>query len=204
MQTFSRILPVTCIVAFTAPVALADEEPVESEPRFFVEALAGVSSFDFNSDYDEEEEIAGVRGGFNFTPHFAVEGEFIAGIDDNTFSYSSVHPVTDERIDTDVNYGLDSVISVFGKATLPVGDKFALHARMGVTHTKTTSTSRSVASESGEIWENSLERNEAGVAYGIGATFNLTDKIYTRADATRYEGFAEDLEAVTVSVGFKY
>lgn len=199
MQTLSRTLPLTCILALAAPLAVADDEP-----SFYAEGFVGIASIDFESTSYEEDEVLGVRGGYNISPYFAIEGEFIGGAEDHTMSFSSLNIETGERTITDVRYGLDSIVSVFGKATLPVGDRIDLHARLGLANATRSSTSRRIFSQSDDVDFVSIDDSDSGLAYGLGASLNITDKIYARADFTRYEVFVDPQHTGTIGLGVKF
>lgn len=89
---------------------------------------------------------------------------------------------TIEADDGDVE--LDRAYGAYVRAILPVGERFDLHGRVGY---NTSEFSTPLGDVDGD-----------GVAYGVGATFNVSQRFGVRADYTRLEG---DLETDTFGVG---
>ena len=121
-----------------------------------------------------------VRGGYDFSPNFGVEGEGVLGVADDDFGPLSVD--------------LDHLVGVYGKGIWPVTETVSLHGRAGLVEGELeVSGGGASASES-----------DTGFAYGVGGTLAFSERFYARGDYTRYD--IEDLEAdaFTISLGMRF
>lgn len=146
--------------------------------------LRGTNSYIYGNlggiAYDAGDDAFGVVGRLGYqSPHYLggeVEGS--VGVSDSK---------TVVGTDT-IKGGVDYSVAAFALARLPLGDRFAVHARGGYHVTKigaelddgTTVTSGSESFD--------------GFAYGAGAEFNMSPKSSIRVDYTRYE-----LDAQTIN-----
>jgi opacity protein-like surface antigen len=130
--------------------------------------------------YDVGDDGFGVVGRLGYQSPYYVGTEVEA-----TYGVSDSESVN--GTDT-VKGGVDYSVAAFALARLPLGDRFAVHARGGYHVTKigaelddgTTVTSGSESFD--------------GFAYGAGAEFNMSPKTSVRVDYTRYE-----LDAQTIN-----
>lgn len=81
-------------------------------------------------------------------------------------------------------FELNHSVGAYAVGIIPLTSNFDLHGRLGYQTT--------------EIGTPLGDRESDGVAYGVGGTFNITERFGVRADVTRLEG---DRDADTVSVG---
>ncbi|HRE45121.1 MAG TPA: porin family protein [Terricaulis sp.] len=81
-------------------------------------------------------------------------------------------------------FELNHTVGAYAVGILPVAERFSLHGRLGYQTTE-------IDTPLGDI-------DSDGVAYGVGGTFNVTERFGVRADVTRQEG---DLDADSVSLG---
>lgn len=86
--------------------------------------------------------------------------------------------VDDDDIELDRAYG------AYAMGILPVSDRFDVHGRLGYNTSEFSTPLGDVDAD--------------GVAYGVGATFNVSERFGIRADYTRLEG---DLETDTFGLG---
>jgi outer membrane immunogenic protein len=77
---------------------------------------------------------------------------------------------------------LDNQIGLFGVGKIPLNNTVTLFGRAGVSRTET-----------------SPGGDDDGIAYGVGAEFNLTEKDGIRLDATRHDYDAGDADAYSIS-----
>lgn len=87
-------------------------------------------------------------------------------------------------VDDDDAVELDQAYGAYVVGTLPVTQSFGVHGRVGYQDAQ-------FSTPLGDAEAN-------GLAYGVGATFNLTPSFGVRADYTRLEG---DLETDTIGLG---
>ena len=120
-----------------------------------------------------------VRGliGYEITPQLAVEGMVGLNAKSDTVSGSTLK--------------LDNTIGVFGKAQLPVSDAFKLYGRVGVARTS--------------LKLGGVSDTSTGLAYGAGATYDLSKTTYLNLDYTRYQDKdSKTLGGITAGVGFRF
>lgn len=136
--------------------------------------------------YDAGEDSFGVVGrlGYQSPYYLGAEVEGSVGVSD-----SEVVSGTDR-----IKGGVDYSVAAFALARLPVGDRFAVHARGGYHVTKI-----GAQLDDGTAIVSGSESFD-GFAYGAGAEFNMSPKTSFRVDYTRYELDAQTInsfEAVT-------
>ncbi|WP_300390531.1 outer membrane beta-barrel protein [Henriciella sp.] len=150
------------------------------------------------------------RAGYQFSPNFSIEGDITSGIDDGEFDYN----VDEDDFNFDDNndgdfedtiaasgdVGLNYLVGLYGKASMPVTDRFDVFARAGYAYvdldaTVTTPGGTDIAT---------VEDSADGAALGAGAEFDLTESWVIRGDYTWY-GFDEtDTHAAMISAGYKF
>jgi hypothetical protein len=96
--------------------------------------------------------------------------------------YFAVEGEASFGVDDDGGVELDNEIGLFGVAKLPINNTVNLYARAGVSRIET-----------------SPGGDDDGLAYGVGAEFNLTDKDGIRADVTRHDYDAGEADAWSLS-----
>ena len=196
MQPLKTFLPIATFAAIAAlPHATAQD--------YYVEGTAGLSSFNFGSEFQEDYTMLGIRVGRNFTPNLAIEGEYAIGVSDEEQSNRGFDSRNNQSVSVDSTENLNSAFGIFGKTMLPLGDRFTAHARVGYATTEFEANG-TLRFEDGTVENRSYKDIDPGLAYGLGTEFSFTDKLYARADATRYEAFDNDIEAYTLGVGFRF
>lgn len=148
------------------------------------------------SDDDFNLQIVKARIGFAAAKHLSVEAEFMVGTDDQV---SSLYGIIDGGFTrTGVfDFGLGQGASVFARGNWPVGNRAEVFARLGYA-------SLEFDFDAGGENARRLREVEAGIAYGVGAAYALTDRFYFRGDITRYNSEYFDSETVTVGAGVKF
>src|SRR5262245_46950923 len=110
-------------------------------------------------DPDNADHVGGVTGrlGYRIGPHFAVEGEGTAGVNDGD------------------DASLNSAIGVYGVGIMPIGSSgFDVHGRVGYNQ---LDIERDAAPDI----------DDGGISYGGGIGYNFTPSLGVRADWTRTE-----------------
>lgn len=135
-------------------------------------------------------DLGAIEGhvGYAFNDTFAIEGELGLGVADETYSGGGLSVTVSE------NYN----VGIFGVANLPVTEKLDLFARAGWVQTEL----EAKASFAGTSFTES--EAEDGFAFGVGAKFAFTDKIYLRADYTRYDISDFEADGFMIGVGMKF
>lgn len=171
----------------------------------------GYSYFNFdanNSPASADVSALTLRGGFQATPIFGLEGELSAGIDDNKFNFDA----SEENFNIDLNnngnlgdvvrvngkLGLNYLVGVYGRAVLPVTDRIGVFARAGWAYADIDATT------STPFGRGSISNSDDGFSAGAGATFNITDNWRLRADYTWYDFKDVDTQAGTVTIGYRF
>lgn len=187
MQTYTRILSASFLVAITAPLATADGFYVDGSYN----GLTATLDFEIaNSDNDVSLSAIGLRGGYDVSPIFALEGEVLIGTADDTWYVSPGYSETDTTVHT-YDVSLNSSVSAFGRANFPIAERLTAFARVGYS---------AVEFETDDSFVDAF----FGPAFGVGATFDVTDKIYLRGDITRYDAEEFENDAVSVGAGFRF
>ncbi|MEO0608579.1 MAG: porin family protein, partial [Pseudomonadota bacterium] len=159
------------ILLISATLASLSFLPTAQAENFYAEGFVGAADSDDSTDVSYLSSILsgtiGVRGGITLNENFSLEGELQTGLNEEEIF---VFP-------GETNTSLRTNAAVFGRVSLPVNERLNLYGRIGY-----ASTEFSVDGESVDFIE-----TFDGVAYGVGATFDLTDKIYLRGDATLYD-----------------
>lgn len=196
MQSLNHTLPLALFVAtIVAPNAIAED--------FYVEGTVGQSSFDFRAIESHEYTMIGIRAGKNFTQYLAIEGEYSFGASEISRTVEGLDAMTGKDVSVDATQKLNAAYGVFGKATVPLMYNLTAHARVGYATTE-RETKGKFTFEDGTTENRVFDDIDPGFAYGFGTTFSFSDKIYMRADATRYEAFDTDIEAYTIGAGLRF
>ena len=194
MQLKPFFLPIS-VAAMAATLAQANAQD------FYVEGAVGAmeeTTYSLsNSNLDTT--VIGGRLGWEVTPYFAVEGEYFAGLNEHEEKRSILIP-SGERFDLTSELSIASTYGVFGKVSLPVGDSLKLFARAGYANVKKDSKSQA-DDENRTTSQGSFDEDD--IAMGIGASYDLTDRIYARVDATSYD-LAQENNSITIGAGIRF
>jgi outer membrane immunogenic protein len=135
-------------------------------------AGAAYQQFDLN-----DANVGGVTGrlGYNFTPHFGVEGDATLGVDD------------------DNNAELNNAFGAYAVGTLPIATSgFDVHGRVGYQQFDVDGSGGQPDIDSG------------GLSYGAGVGWKVGQRWGIRADWTRTETDEDDVDGISLGaqVGF--
>ncbi|MDJ0922136.1 MAG: porin family protein [Henriciella sp.] len=175
-RTLSSLAVITAIMS--SPYALAEGWYADAGYTHFSADIEGTSG---DSDLDA---ITG-RLGYDLTPNFGVEGEVGFGLDDDD---STVADVT-------TSIGLNYVVGLYGKAQMPLGERASLYARAGIVNAELEADVSGIGS---------TEESETGAGYGVGGTFDVSERLYVRGDYTRYDIEDVESDAFTLAVGMRF
>ncbi|MEM9599898.1 MAG: outer membrane beta-barrel protein [Pseudomonadota bacterium] len=144
--------------------------------------------------YDVSEAPAGIQGrlGYQSANLLGAELEGSIGVISEVSPFDQPNP-PDPNIVGQFEDGVDYQIAGFGVARLPVARNVSLHMRAGYHQTK----SYTDATVNG--LDRGVDRTDDGVAYGVGAEFNVTPVDALRADFTRYSRTGDDMDSVSLS-----
>lgn len=128
--------------------------------------------------------LGGVLGQV-ISPHFAIEGRFGLGVDDDRIEVGTVP----------VNIDLDYYVSGFLKGILPLAPRFGLYGLAGLTIGK-FSASRDTTY---------LNKWESDFSYGAGVEFGLAPTLSLGVEWLRlFEGSGYNLDAVSILLNFRF
>jgi len=195
MQLHPFFLPIS-LAAVAATLSPANAQD------FYVEGAVGAmeETTYLLSDSNLDTNLLGGRIGWEVTPYFGVEGEYFAGLNEHKQSSSILFP-NGERFDNKRELSIASTYGVFGKVSLPVGDALKLFARAGYANIE-KDVKVELNDENSTTSKGSFDEEE--FAFGVGASFDLTDRIYTRLDATSYDLLALETHSLTIGAGFRF
>lgn len=147
---------------------------------------AGGQSIDLGEQSLDINMITG-RLGYRLNKYIAVEGELGFGLGGDDFDQAIPVDVlgTTLNVDSNVSLDIENYYVGFVRGILPISDEFEVFGRLG--YGSATGKADVTASVAGFTASGSEEDDISGLAYGLGAQYNFTDKDGIRADYTRLE-----------------
>lgn len=136
---------------------------------------AGYTYFDAEG---VELDVLNIRGGYDFTQYFGVEGELLVGLGDEDVTVGAVTG------DVSLDYGL----GVFAKAQYPLAEQFSVYGRLGYIYHEAEA----------NVAGFSLSGDEDGFGYGVGAEWAVSGPNAVRFDYTRYDYDGAETDAWSV------
>lgn len=167
---------------------------------FYVDG--GYTALSYEGEIEEVEAdldfgAVHLHAGYDFNSYIGIESEFLYGVNDEDVT------LFDEDIgDIDASVGLNYLVGVYGRAIWPVSDSFDLFARAGWVQAELDADA--TATVEGVTESASISESDSGYAIGIGASWDMTDRFYLRADYTRYTIDESDTDGVLIGAGFKF
>jgi len=201
----------TALTALALAAAPAGAQAFEEDTGFY--AQGSYTYLDIEPDgADSGVDSSAITGrvGYQFTPTCSVEGDLSTGIDDGEFDFNVDEDdfEFDDNDDGDLDdiiaasgdIGLNYLLGVYGRFSVPVGDRFDVMARGGYAYVDldaelTTPGGTDIAS---------VEDSADGFSGGVGAAFDLTESIELRGDYTYFDLEDTDTNTFTVAVGYKF
>ncbi|MEM9841298.1 MAG: porin family protein, partial [Pseudomonadota bacterium] len=160
--------------------------------------------------HDNNFTTFGGRLGAKVTPNFSIEGEALFGDStDTNLEISSVLGPSDlsDPVRTTISGELElsSLYSLFGKADMPLTDRITAFGRIGVTHTNVETKFRtSPADQPNNVRVYKSNVDDIGFAFGVGAEFDVNERLYVRSGFTQYQFNSEDINSLQLGVGIKF
>lgn len=195
MQFYRFFLPLSFL-------AIAPVPGLASAQDFYVEGAVGAGTFETEnvlSDIsDDDFNLVGARAGWEVNEYFAVEGEYFFGLNDHQQSYPNGF---EPFIGLATKASIDSAYGIFAKTNAPIGDALNLFARVGYAGVETDYDGRY---EAGEREDFSYSDTDYDIAFGVGASYDFTDRFYARVDATTYSIEWLDKQSITVGAGVRF
>ena len=194
MQLRTFFLPAS-VLATTAALSPAIAQD------FYVEGAVGAMEETTYSLANEklDTNLVGGRLGWEVTPYFAIEGEYFAGLNEHN-ERAPAQIIEGELVTATRQLNIASTYGVFGKVSLPIGDSFKLFSRVGYANVEKNGESRLDIEDSPTF---DLSEDDDNIAIGIGASYDLTDRIYARVDATSYD-LSQETNSVTIGAGIRF
>jgi hypothetical protein len=211
-------------------LCLASMQPAvaaEVQPGFYIGVGGGESSFDLekseldyvvrtalasqglfltsgSSTFEDSDTSLALFAGYRFNPYIAVEGGYI---DLGAAEYRSAGTVNPPgpivSLPTTMNIDVESNgFTIAGLGSLPIGEVFELHGRLGLLFASTDLT------VSGRFGNSSASQTESfdsiGAFYGVGAGLNLGQHWSLSLDWTRHDNVGDEDEDddATTEAGF--
>ena len=164
-----------------------------------------------NPDFDS----LGAHFGYDLSKHFSIEGEAIIGLDDyssavqTSFDDLGGDPAQVRQTDYSVESSLSHIVGAYVRGSAPVTSKLNVFGRLGIALLEMDRTSNSIVSisnsdEAPTGGSLSSSYTDFGAAFGAGATYNFTDKIYVRGDLTRYDLDDGDVDNMMFGAGIRF
>jgi len=201
------------ISSSAAAIALALSAPAVAQEDTGLYVQGGYSYLNIEPDgADSGVDSNAITGrvGYQFTPMFSLEADLSTGIDDGEFDYNVDEDEfdLDDNDDTDLNdviaasgdLGLNYLVGLYGRATVPVTDRLNVSARAGYAYIDVDA---SIVTPGGTTL-GVIEDSADGPALGAGLSYDLTDSWQLRGDYTYYDFEDTDTGAATIAVGYKF
>lgn len=194
---------------FTAGAASAQDYETEETTGPYLSG--GYNYLDFDEELGGEAGVSAftARGGWQFSRYFAVESDISFGIDDGGFDFDA----DEDDLDFDDNddgffddviagpgdLGLDYLVGGYGRAILPVTDRFDISARAGYAFAEIDSTVQTLGGN-----ELTFGGSDDGLAVGASAGYDLTEALSIRADYTHYDFSDANAESFGINLEYKF
>jgi OOP family OmpA-OmpF porin len=150
----------------------------------------------------DQKTSYGLRLGYQFTPHFAVEGNY-ADLGKSSYNANVTPSGTLSTEPRARGYGFDLV------GTLPIFDKFSLLGRVGVRRTKTDGGFAGTGSV--DTFNTSASQTTNAGRFGLGVQYDLSKNIGLRLEMERFRklgsnalGSVFDADNYSVGVLFQF
>lgn len=147
----------------------------------------GVTGWNFSSDYFSDYSSAGLslRAGLDISENFAIESHLTIGGDDTNTYFDPFYGTYTDKVE------LDSLVSLFAKAKLPINENFRLYGLLGVSRIELTVS---------DSYGYSISDNDTNVAVGLGTEFDVTSNFFIGGDFIRHSLNDSDYDFDTFSV----
>ena len=161
---------------------LSESQSEENIAAIF--ASVGLDVVDVASNIDDSDTAYGVAGGYQLNDHIALE---FAYIDLGAFNNQAAVTVTDGTNQADADVLLETsvsgpVVSMLG--ILPLGERFSLYGRAGLSFMKADGTFR--ISDGDQTQRASQTSQKTDATYGVGAEFYFSKYWAVRLAWDRY------------------
>lgn len=186
--------------------------PASAQAGLYVQG--GYSFYQFeagNTGKKIDTNAVTARVGWQFGPHFSIEGDLSGGLDNKRFDFND----SEDRLNFDGNndgdfndivnvagdIGMDYLGAAYAKWAFPVGDKLDLFVRGGYAYVQLDANVRQVGTSRPVTI---AEDSEDGFTAGAGAEYRLNDRWSIRADYTWF-GFDDvDTNSGTIGIGYHF
>jgi len=182
--------------------------PVAIAQGFYIDGGYSLLNMDGEVEgFDVDVDLGGIHAhaGYDFNAYFGIEGEIIFGVSDDSISLDAddvadlgVEDIPEDFESIDLSVELNTLYGIYARGIWPVSERFDVFGRIGLVQAEIEGS----ASYEGESISESVD--DSGVAYGVGAAFDLTDNFYLRADYTRYDIGDTDTDGFVFGTGFRF
>jgi opacity protein-like surface antigen len=130
---------------------------------------------------DVELDVINVRGGYDFTEYFGVEGELLVGLEDEDLTIAGVPG----------EVGLDYGLGIYAKVQYPLTEQLSVFGRAGYAYHEIDAS----------FANTQFGDEEDALAFGAGLEWTVSGPNAVRLDYTRYE-YDGDADADAFSIGY--
>lgn len=166
---------------------------------YYVEAKYGVINLK-GAGLDATSQLGMIAAGVNVTDIWALEataGKSIASGDGCIISQDCGVSTTDPKYHgTKYHMDVPYTFGLFIKGNYEVTDNLKLFGRVGMLHAKLRVDAPSLRISASD--------SDTGFAYGVGAQYDVTNKVYATVDYMDYSNVSKNLDASGPSIGVGY
>lgn len=177
----------TCLALSTAH---AQSTAPADNPRMYAEIGYASADFKISDGVDSlkaSPSLVSGTFGYQFHPNFAVEGFLGLGAGKGGVKFNGVS--------MPANVKLGTMIGVFARPSLALGDSVELFGRVGWVDTELKTSAFGM----------SASERDSSLAYGIGANFNLSKTSYLQASWTSfYKKHDTKIEGLGLAYGMRF
>lgn len=166
----------------------------------------GLDVVDASSNIDDSDTAFGLAGGYQLNDHFGFE---LAYVDLGSFDNRATVTVTDGTTQEDAELLLDTsasgpTVSMLG--ILPVGERFSLYGRAGLSFLTADGSARITLGGQSQRASQSSQKTDA--IFGVGAEFNFSKYWALRLAWDRYldvgtQDVSGDIDADVITLGVR-
>lgn len=137
-----------------------------AESGFYLGPDLVIASYDEAGFPTLNPTAVGIRGGYGFNEHFALELRAGTGVADDSVTVLGVP----------VSFEIDRYVGLYGRGLLPLSDRFSLYGLLGYSDGKATASGGGLT----------LSASDSDISFGLGADFKMTSTATLSAEWTRF------------------
>jgi opacity protein-like surface antigen len=159
-----------------------------------------------NESSAPEFSALGGHVGYNFSQFFSLEGEALVGIGEEETTITNTMGTMTETLEVETR--LNYLVGAYAKANLPVAPNLEAFAKIGIAGAEVEGSVDEylIPADGAPTLTDSSKGSgaQAGLAFGAGATYDLTETLYLRGDYTRYEFEDGEMNGFMLGAGVRF